>query len=154
MKICDILGLGGSFCEIVVTDYVDGTILIGHDGPFHIGISDKKPILRGMGIYHGKKGTGVSVEAKVKAGPITTLNVTQTVDGRLKLIISEAEATNGEIMQIGNTQTPAKFKYDPDTYMEKWFNEYPTHHCALAVGHNASLLKKVGQLLDINTVVL
>lgn len=154
MKICDILGLGGSFCEIVVTDYVDGTILIGHDGPFHIGISDKKPILRGMGIYHGKKGTGVSVEAKVKAGSITTLNVTQTVDGRLKLIISEAEATNGEIMQIGNTQTPAKFKYDPDTYMEKWFNEYPTHHCALAVGHNASLLKKVGQLLDINTVVL
>lgn len=89
---------------------------------------------------------------KVKTGPITTLNVTQTIDGKLKLIISEAEATDGEIMKIGNTQTPARFKYDPDTYMEKWFNEYPTHHCALAVGHNASVLKKVGQLLDINTV--
>lgn len=33
MKICDILGIGGSFSEIVVTDYVDGTILLGHDGP-------------------------------------------------------------------------------------------------------------------------
>lgn len=154
MKICDILGVGGSFCEIVVTDYEDGTILIGHDGPFHINISDRKPILRGMGVYHGKKGTGVSVEAKVKAGDITTLNVTQTVDGKLKLIISEAEATNGTIMTIGNTQTPAKFKYDPDTYMDKWFREFPTHHCALATGHDAAVLEKVGILLNIPFVTL
>lgn len=39
MKICDILGKGGSFCEIVVTDYEDGTILMGHDGPFHLEIA-------------------------------------------------------------------------------------------------------------------
>ena len=154
MKICDVLGKGGSFSEIVVTDYEDGTILIGHDGPFHIEIANSQPILRGMGVYHGKKGTGISVEAKVKSGPITTLNVTQTNKGQLKLIISEAEATNGKIMTIGNTQTPVKFKYDPDTYMDKWFAEAPTHHCALSMGHNASLFKKVGTLLHIETVVL
>ena len=154
MKICDLLGVGGSYCEIVATDYIDGTILVGHDGPFHIKISDKKPVLRGMGLYHGKKGKGVSVEAKVKAGPITALNVTQTVDGRLKLIVSEAEATNGEIMAVGNTQTPAKFSMEPDLYMERWFSEAPTHHFALAVGHNAGLLRKVGALSDIPTVVL
>lgn len=154
MKICDILGTGGSFCEIIVTDYIDGTILIGHDGPFHIDISAEKPVLRGMGVYHGKKGSGLSVEAKVKKGPITTLNVTQTMNGRLKLIISEGEATDGPIMRIGNTQTPAKFKYEPDLYMKKWFEEYPTHHCALSVGHNASLLEKVGALLGIETVTL
>ncbi|MCQ2432715.1 MAG: L-fucose/L-arabinose isomerase family protein [Clostridia bacterium] len=154
MKIGDLAGVGGSFAEIVVSDYCDGTILIGHDGPFHIRISDRKPILRGMGVYHGKKGSGISVEAKVKSGPITTLNVTQTRDGRLKLIISEAEATDGPIMTIGNTQTPVRFKYDPDTYMEKWFAEAPTHHCALTVGHNAGLFRKVGDLLDIPTVVL
>lgn len=154
MKICDILGIGGSFCEIVVTDYDNGTILIGHDGPFHIGISDRKPILRGMGVYHGKKGTGISVEAKVKPGDITTLNVTQTIEGRLKLIISEAEATNGKIMTIGNTQTPARFKYDPDTYMNKWFAQFPTHHCALATGHNADVLEKVGELIGIEFITL
>jgi len=154
MKICDILGVGGSYCEIVVTDYIDGTILVGHDGPFHIQISDKKPILRGMGVYHGKKGTGVSVEAKVKAGPITTLNVTQTLNGRLKLIVSEAEATNGEIMSVGNTQTPVKFAQEPDLYMGRWFAEAPTHHFALAVGHHAELLRKVGVLLGMETVVL
>lgn len=44
MKICDILGKGGSFCEIVVTDYEDGTILMGHDGPFHLEITREKPV--------------------------------------------------------------------------------------------------------------
>ena len=154
MKICDLLGVGGSFAEIVVTDYVNGTILIGHDGPFHIKISNRKPMLRGMGVYHGKKGSGISVEAKVQSGPVTTLNVTQTVDGNLKFIISEAEAMEYPIMKIGNTQTHVKFNTDPDTYMTKWFAEAPTHHCALAVGHNADVLVKLGELMNIPTVVL
>ena len=154
MKICDILGTGGSFSEIVVVDYLDETILLGHDGPFHLAISDGKPILRGMGLYHGKQGTGVSVEAKVKTGTVTTLNVTQTGDGMLKLIVSEGISTNGPIMRIGNTQTPVKFKDHPDVYMEKWFNEAPTHHCALSIGNNASLFTKVGELLNCKTVTL
>lgn len=154
MKICDILDLGGSFCEIVVTDYINGTILIGHDGPFHINIADDKPLLRGMGVYHGKKGVGVSVEAKVKKGNITTLNVTQTVDGKIKLIASEGDSVEGQIMQIGNTQTPVKFKTDPDTYMTRWFEEFPTHHCALSVGHNAAVFEKFAHLKGIKCVTL
>ena len=154
MKICDVLDVGGSFCEIVVTDYEDGTILLGHDGPFHIKISNGKPILRGMGLYHGKQGTGVSVEAKVITGEITTLNVTQTIDGKLKMIISEAESTDGTIMTIGNTQTPVKFKKNPDEYMEQWFNEAPTHHFAMSIGHNASLFKKVADIIDCNNIIL
>jgi L-arabinose isomerase len=154
MKICDILGIGGSFSEIVVVDYEDETILLGHDGPFHIAISEGKPILRGMGLYHGKQGSGVSVEAKVKTGPITTLNVTQTGDGKLKMIVSEGESTDGPIMRIGNTQTPVKFRKHPDDYMEQWFAEAPTHHCAMSIGHNARLLQKVGYVMGINTVNL
>lgn len=149
MKICDTLGVGGSFCEIVVTDYIDGTILLGHDGPFHLEIAAGKPFLRGMGLYHGKQGSGVSVEAKVKTGPVTMLGLTQTKDGRLKLIISEGISTNGPIMQIGNTQTPVKLDTDPDLYFEKWFMEAPTHHCAMSIGRNADVFKKVALLLDI-----
>ena len=154
MKICDILGTGGSYSEIVVVDYIDGTILLGHDGPFHIAIAEGKPILRGMGLYHGKQGTGVSVEAKVRSGPITTLNLTQTGEGNLKLIISEGVSTNGPIMQIGNTQTPVKFNSHPDAYMSQWFAEGPTHHCAIAVGHNATIFEKVGELMKIRFVTL
>ncbi len=154
MKICDLVETGGSFCEIVVTDYDDGTILLGHDGPFHLDIATGKPTLRGMGLYHGKQGTGVSVEAKVRTGAITTLGCTQTIDGKLKFIISEAESTDGEIMTIGNTQTPVKFNTDPDTYMDAWFAEYPTHHFAMSIGHNADLFAKIGDVLQINHVTL
>ena len=152
MKICDLLGAGGSFSEIVVTDYDEGTILIGHDGPFHIKIADGKPLLRGMGVYHGKKGSGVSVEAKVRSGPVTLFGVSQTRDGNLKWIVSEAEATKAPIMKIGNTQTHVRFDCAPDEYMDKWFAEAPTHHCAMAVGHVASVIEKLGELMDIKTV--
>ncbi len=154
MKICDILGKGGSFCEIVVTDYIEGTILMGHDGPFHLQIAKGKPILRGMGLYHGKQGTGVSVEAKVRTGEITNLGCTQTNDGRLKFIITEAESTDGTIMTIGNTQTPVKFKNDPDSYMDEWFKEAPTHHFAMSVGHNAGVFEKIADLMGIKSVTL
>lgn len=154
MKICDTLGIGGSFCEIVVTDYENGTILLGHDGPFHIRISSGKPILRGMGLYHGKQGSGVSVEAKVRTGDITTLGMTQTGDGRLKLIISEGVATDGEIMTIGNTQTPVRFSVEPDDYMDKWFAEAPTHHFAMSIGKNKSLLEKTADILNIKKVFI
>lgn len=154
MKICDILDKGGSFCEIVVTDYKNGTILLGHDGPFHLKIAKGKPILRGMGLYHGKQGTGISVEAKVKTGDITNLACTQTIDGSLKFIITEAQSTDGPIMTIGNTQTPVKFKQDPDSYMQEWFSQSPTHHFAMSIGHNASQYIKVANLLKIPYVQL
>jgi L-arabinose isomerase len=154
MKIADIVGKGGSFCEIVVTDYDRGTILLGHDGPFHLAIAKEKPILRGMGLYHGKQGTGVSVEAKVQTGAITNLACTQTVGGKLKFLITEAESTDGPIMTVGNTQTPVKFKKDPDSYMDEWFAEAPTHHFAMSVGHNASLYTKIAKILGIQSVQL
>ena len=152
MKICDILGIGGSFCEIVVTDYLKGTILLGHDGPFHLAIAAGRPILRGLGVYHGKKGSGVSVEAKVRKGPVTTLGLTQTGEGRLKFIVSEGESTPDEIMQIGNTQTHVRFAVDPDTYMERWFTEAPTHHFAMSVGRNQGVLAKAADLLAVSCV--
>lgn len=149
MKIADICGKGGSFCEIVAADFNRDTMILGHDGPFHLAISKGKPILRGMGVYHGKRGSGVSVEAKVKPGAVTTLGVTQTGDGRLKFNISEGEAIDAPILLNGNTSTHIRFAEKPAEYMDKWFAEAPTHHLALSVGHNASLFIKTAQLMDI-----
>jgi len=57
-------------------------------------------------------------------------------------------------MTIGNTQTPVKFTKDPDVYMEQWFAEAPTHHFAMAVGHNASVFNKIADIMDLNHVEL
>ena len=152
MKICDLLGAGGSFTEIVAMDYLTNTMLLGHDGPFHISISDGKPVLRGMGVFHGKRGSGVSVEANVISGPVTTLGLTQTGAGRLRLIASEGVAVKHPILTIGNTQTHVDFGMPLDDYMDQWFQYAPTHHCAMSVGHNAKLFEKVAQLLGVEYV--
>lgn len=152
MKICDLLGAGGSFTEIVAMDYLTNTMLLGHDGPFHISISDGKPVLRGMGVFHGKRGSGVSVEANVISGPVTTLGLTQTGAGKLRLIASEGVAVKHPILTIGNTQTHVDFGMPLDDYMDQWFQYAPTHHCAMSVGHNARLFEKVAQLLGVEYV--
>ena len=152
MKICDMLDAGGSFCEIVAADFNRNTMILGHDGPFHISISNQKPILRGMAVYHGKKGSGVSVEAKIIPGDITTLSVTQTGDGRLRMIASEGTAIDAPILMNGNTMTHVEFSRPPVEYMDHWFAQAPTHHCALSIGHCAKLYRKVADLLAIHFV--
>jgi L-arabinose isomerase len=156
MKVCDTLNVGGSFCEIVAADYDRDTILLGHDGPFHIAIADGKPILRGLGLYHGKSGHGVSVEATVRKGPVTLLNVTQTADGRLRAIVSEGDAVDGPILKIGNTMTHVRFPIGPTEMMNRWFALAPTHHCAMSVGNNVNAFHKVAAVAGIpcDTIVV
>jgi L-arabinose isomerase len=148
MKVCDILGVGGSYSEIVAADYALGTMILGHDGPFHIAISDGQPILRGMGLYHGKWGTGVSVEATVRKGPVTLLNVTQTRDGSLRTIVNQGEAIAAPILRIGNTMTHVRFAKGPTQFMNDWFRLAPTHHCAMSVGYNLDQFQKVATLMQ------
>ncbi|MDI3546448.1 MAG: L-arabinose isomerase [Halanaerobiales bacterium] len=77
------------------------------------------------------------------------LGITQTGDGKLKMVVSQGMATDGEIMHVGNTMTPVKFAMKPREFMDKWFSLGPTHHFAMSVGHNATLLEKVAILIDI-----
>ena len=154
MLLLDRLGAGGSYTEFYAMDLAEGFVLMGHDGPGHIAISDRRPILCGLGLYHGKAGHGVSVEFSVKTGPVTILGVTQTADGRLKLLVAEGEALPGEILHIGNTNSRLRFALPPDLFMDRWCQEGPTHHVALGVGHEAATLEKVGRLLGLETVVV
>ena len=154
MFILDRLGAGGSFTEFYAMDFTDGFLLMGHDGPAHLALSDGKPTLRGLGIYHGKRGGGLSVEMKVKTGPVTILCVTQTADGRLKLLVAEGESLPGPTLTIGNTNSRLRFALDPATFMDRWCAEGPTHHVALGVGHQAGVLSKLARLLGLELIVV
>lgn len=35
---------------------------MGHDGPGHVAISEARPVLRALKLYHGKSGGGLAVE--------------------------------------------------------------------------------------------
>jgi L-arabinose isomerase len=92
------------------------------------------------------------VEFSVKTGPVTILGVTQTRDGRLKMLAAEGESLPGPTLSIGNTNSRLRFSLPPATFMNAWCEQGPTHHCALGVGHRAGTLKKVARLLGLEFV--
>jgi L-arabinose isomerase len=149
MLIMDRLGAGGSYTEFYAMDFVDQFVLMGHDGPAHLGLSQHKPRLRGLGVFHGKRGYGLSVELQVQTGPITILGTTQTPAGQLKLLIAEGESRPGPTMKIGNTNSRLAFRLPPAEFMDAWCALGPTHHVALGLGHRASQIAKVARLLNL-----
>jgi L-arabinose isomerase len=146
----DRLGAGGSFTEYYALDFAEDFILMGHDGPGHIAIAQEQPTLRSLKLFHGKRGAGLSVEFKVRQGPITIVGCTQTADGRLKLMVAEGESIAGATFRIGNTNTRLKFSLGPAEFFERWCEHGPTHHVALGVGHVAREVRNVARLLDID----
>lgn len=154
MLIMDRFDAGGSYTEFYAMDFREQFLLMGHDGPAHLALSEQQPVLRGLGLYHGKRGHGVSVEFNVRTGPVTLLGVTQTANGSLKLITAQGESIPGPILRIGNTNSRLRFPMGPAEFMNRWCQEGPTHHCALGVGHVQSALTMLGELVDLPVSVL
>ena len=154
MFIMDRLDMGGSFAELHPFDFDDDVILIGHDGPHHIKIANGKPVLRSLSKYHGKPGSGASVEFKLKEGPITMLGITQTEGGKFRFIIGEGYSKAGPIPPTGNTNTRGYFPPDTRDFIKRWCMEGPTHHYALGIGHKADLIKKLADVLGIDSVIV
>ncbi|MCX6953530.1 MAG: L-fucose/L-arabinose isomerase family protein [Verrucomicrobia bacterium] len=154
MLLMDRLGIGGSFAEFHPIDFREGFVLVGHDGPHHINIAEGKPVLRSLVKYHGKPGKGASVEFQIKEGPITMLSIGVTAAGKFKFIVAEGESVRGPIPATGNTNTRGFFQPDVRTFLKRWVAEGPTHHFALGIGHRAQTLRRLGEALGIETVII
>jgi L-arabinose isomerase len=145
---------GGTFAELYPIDFKDDHVLVGHDGPHHLQLAEGKPVLRKLTTLHGKRGSGPSVEYRLKSGPITILGLTQTYNGRFKLVIAEGVSIDGTIPAIGNTATRTRFSPDVRTFVENWSREGPTHHFALGIGHIAGKIKMLAKYLDMEAVLV
>ena len=149
MKMMDLLGAGGSFTEYYAIDFKDDLVLMGHDGPGHIAISQGKTKVRPLKVYHGKVGRGLSVEMQVKHGPVTLLSVVEDETHRFKLVVAEGESVAGPILEIGNTNSRYRFSLGARGFVNAWNAQGPAHHCAVGVGHVAETLRKVAALMGI-----
>jgi L-arabinose isomerase len=154
MLIEDRLDIGGSFAEFHPIDFNEGFVLVGHDGPHHLNIAEGKPVLRSLVKYHGKPGSGASVEFKIKEGPITMLSISSTGEGKFKFVLAEGESCRGPIPPTGNTNTRGYFKPDVRTFLKRWVAEGPTHHFALGVGHHAGTIAKIADVLNIPSAIV
>lgn len=154
MFIMDRLDIGGSFAEFHPFDFDEDYIMVGHDGPHHIKIADGKPVLRSLKKYHGKPGSGASVEFKIKEGPITMLGITQGYNGKFKFIIGEGISKKGPIPPTGNTNTRGFFEPSSKEFIKKWVMAGPTHHYALGIGHHASTIAKIAEVLKIDYEII
>ena len=154
MFIMDRLNIGGSFAEFHPIDFKEDYILVGHDGPHHIAIAEGKPVLRSLKKYHGKPGSGASVEFKLREGPITMLGITQNGDGKLKFVIGEGYSRKGPIPPTGNTNTRGHFDPDIKTFLKKWVMAGPTHHYALGLGHRADTISKIADILGLEYEII
>jgi L-arabinose isomerase len=152
MKIMDCFGAGGSFTEFYALDFKDEVVLMGHDGPGHLAIAEGKTKVKPLDVFHGKAGKGLSVEMSVKHGKITLLSVVQKADGKLMLLTAEGESVPGPILEIGNTNSRYKFPIGVKNFVNTWNSYGPAHHCAAGVGHIASKIKKLGELLNMEVV--
>ncbi|WP_368497669.1 arabinose isomerase [Herbiconiux sp. A18JL235] len=143
------IGSGGSFTEIQAINFHDDVVEMGHDGPAHLAVSARDPLLRGLGIYHGKRGWGVSVEFDVQPGPVTTFGLGQDRDGSFVFITSEGTVVPGPLLEIGNTTSRVDFGGDPGEWVDEWSQTGIGHHWALCVGHRAADIKAAAALLGV-----
>nr|WP_296063467.1 L-fucose/L-arabinose isomerase family protein [uncultured Actinoplanes sp.] len=145
-----VAGAGGSFCEIQALNFTDGVVEMGHDGPAHLAVSAKQPLLRGLGVYHGKRGWGVSVEFDVRPGPVTLLGLGQDRDSSLSFIAAEGTVVDGPLLAIGNTTSRVDFGRDPGEWVDDWSASGVGHHWSLSVGHRARDYQAAASLLGID----
>lgn len=140
----------GSFCEIQALNFVDGVVEMGHDGPAHLAVSSARPLLRGLGVYHGKRGWGVSVEFDVRHGPVTLLGLGQDRDGKLSFVASEGTVVPGPLLEIGNTTSRVDFGRDPGEWVDEWSATGVGHHWSLSLGALAQDYRAAADLLGID----
>ncbi|MER7896838.1 L-fucose/L-arabinose isomerase family protein [Streptomyces sp. NPDC096046] len=144
------IGAGGSFTEIQALDFEEGVVEMGHDGPAHLAVGARTPLLRGLGVYHGKRGWGVSVECDVRHGPVTLLGLGQDADGSLSFVTSEGTVVPGPLLEIGNTTSRVDFGRDPGEWVDAWSATGVGHHWSVTVGRHTADFRAAASLLGID----
>lgn len=140
--------------ELYSMDFHDGTCLVGHSGACDAAISNQKAVLKMSQVLHGKKGKGYVTQFYPEYGPITMVALTETRDGRFKLVAAEGESVEGPVLMLGDTNLRVKFPKELREFVNEWSMEGPTHHGVLAMGLYIRELQCVARVLDIELKVI
>ena len=154
MLIMNRIGGGGSFAELHPFDIDGNCVLVGHDGPHNIAISEDKPVLRKLKKYHGKAGSGIGVEFSIRAGEVTLLSINCQANGRFKLVAAAGVSLRGAIPQTGNTNTRVAFDMPIGDFLRRWCEAGPTHHLALGVGNRLQEIRHFARIMNLDLEIV
>lgn len=153
MKILDLLGGGGMFCEFFSMDFDENFVLMGHDGPSNINMAKGTPRLQHLDVHHGKSGHGLGIDFEMEEGPVTLLNLTQFgARDAFKLIYSVGEIIPGPILNIGNPNCRVRLSRPIHEFIDAWCQQGPEHHISLGYGDLSMALETFADAMEFEIV--
>ena len=139
----------GQLSEMYSIDFNEDICIIGHSGSGDADISDKKPTMKIVDVFHGKTGGGYLTQFYPYTGPITYLGITQDKDGNFKFVVAEGINEEGPIFTFGDTNMRMRFTCGAREFCNKWSEAGPTHHMAAACGRHIDTILKVAKIFNV-----
>ena len=149
MSILKTISGTGQLAEMYSIDFNDDIAIIGHSGSGDADISDKKPTMKIVKVFHGKTGGGYLTQFYPYTGPVTYLAITQDGDGHFKFVVAEGVNEEGKILSFGDTNMRTRFTCGAREFVTRWSECGPTHHFAAATGRHIDTILKVAKIFNV-----
>ena len=149
MSILKTISGTGQLSEMYSIDFNDDICIIGHSGSGDADISDKKPTMKIVKVFHGKTGGGYLTQFYPYTGPVTYLAITQDADGHFRFVVAEGVNEEGKILSFGDTNMRTRFTCGAREFVNRWSEAGPTHHMAAATGRHIETILKVAKIFNI-----
>ena len=149
MSILKTISGTGQLSEMYSIDFNDDICIIGHSGSGDADISDKKPTMKIVPVFHGKTGGGYLTQFYPYTGPVTYLAITQDKDGNFKFVVAEGVNEEGPILSFGDTNMRTRFTCGAREFVNRWSEAGPTHHMAAATGRHIDTILKGAKIINV-----
>ena len=149
MSILKTISGTGQLSEMYSIDFNEDICIIGHSGSGDAAISEKKPTMKIVDVFHGKTGGGYLTQFYPPAGEVTYLGITQDRDGYFKFVVAEGVNEEGPIFTFGDTNMRTRFSCGAREFCNRWSEAGPTHHMAAANGRHIDTILKVAKIFNV-----
>ena len=139
----------GQLSEMYSIDFDEDICIIGHSGSGDADISEKKPTMKIVPVFHGKTGGGYLTQFYPPVGDVTYLAITQDKDGHFKFVVAEGVNEPGPIFTFGDTNMRTRFSCGAREFCNRWSEAGPTHHMAAATGRHIDTILKVAKIFNV-----
>jgi L-arabinose isomerase len=144
-----------TFLENYVIDFDEDAIILSHDGHGNPALAaDSKQVKIKPSIYYeGVNGRGAGLEFAYAPGDVTILSLIPLGDGNWRMIVAEGESLPMRPRPVAAPQM--LFRYGNgsiEEFCDRWLMAGSPHHMALAYGHLAAQVEKVGELLGVEVI--